>query len=170
MSQMAIGTTTKTGKRFEPYATFNFRVEVDSITEAAFSECSGLEVSNDVFEYQEGGLNEYAHRLPGRTKYGNVTLKRGFAHSNELFDWYKEIENNLLEGKAIKRKQVTISLHSTVSGEPTITWSLAQAIPVKWTGPGMKVDETAVAIETLEFAHHGMSVEINRRPPAGAGG
>lgn len=157
MTPIGPATDTKTGKRVDPFGTFNFHVEIGSIKEAAFTECSGLEVSNDVFEYQEGGLNEYSHRLPGRTKYSNVTLKRGFARSNELFNWYKEIENNLLQGKAIERKQVTISLYDYSRKSP-MTWVLADAIPVRWVGPSMKVDETGVAIETLEFAHHGITV------------
>lgn len=157
MTPISPASDTRTGKTFDPFASFAFHVEIGSIKEAAFTECSGLELSNDVFEYQEGGLNEYTHRLPGRTKYSNVTLRRGFAQSNELFDWYKEMEGNLLQGKAIERKQVTISLYDPTRKSP-VTWILADAIPVRWVGPNMKSDEATVAIEALEFAHHGIRV------------
>jgi len=149
---------TKTAQRVDPFATCKFHVEIGDIKEAAFSECSGLEIATEVFEYQEGGLNEYAHKLPGRTKLSNVTLKRGFATSNELYNWYLEMEQDLLTGKAITRKQVTITLYSTAKQEELMSWTLNDAFPVKWVGPVFKAGEAAVAIETLEFAHHGITL------------
>jgi phage tail-like protein len=147
---------TKTGQRVDPFATFKFHVEIGDIKEAAFSECSGLEISTEVFEYQEGGLNEFAHKLPGRTKHSNVTLKRGFAVSNELYKWYQEMEQNLLTGRPITRKQVSITLYSTADHKLVTSWTLNDAFPVKWVGPTFKAGEAAVAIETLELAHHGI--------------
>jgi phage tail-like protein len=150
---------TKTARRVDPFATFKFHVEIGDIKEAAFSECSGLEMTTDVFEYQEGGLNEYSHKLPGRTKLSNITLKRGFATANELYNWYLEIEQDLLTGKSITRKQVTITLYSTATQEELMRWTLNDAFPVKWTGPAFKAGEAEVAIESLEFAHHGITLD-----------
>jgi hypothetical protein len=45
--------STRTARRIDPFATFKFHVEIDGIKEAAFSECSGMEMTTDVFEYQE---------------------------------------------------------------------------------------------------------------------
>ena len=147
---------TKTAQRVDPFATYKFHVEIGEIKEAAFSECSGLEMATDVFEYQEGGLNEYAHKLPGRTKLSNVTLKRGFAKSNELHKWYLEMEQGLLTGNGITRQQVTITLYSASVQKELMRWTLQDAFPVKWVGPAFKAGEAATAIETLEFAHHGI--------------
>jgi len=147
---------TKTAQRVDPFATCKFHVEIGEIKEAAFNECSGLEMATDVFEYQEGGLNEYSHKLPGRTKLSNVTLKRGFAKSNELYKWYLEMEQDLLQGKSITRQQVTITLYSTSVQKELMRWTLSDAFPVKWVGPAFKAAEAVVAIETLEFAHHGI--------------
>lgn len=151
--------STKTAQRVDPFPTFKFHVDVGDITEAAFTECSGLEMATDVFEYQEGGANEFVHKFPGRTKVANVTLKRGFATSNGLYLWYKEMENALRQGKKFDFRQVTITLYSTVDQEKLTRWTLDKAFPVKWVGPSFKTDEAAVAIETLEFAHHGIKVE-----------
>jgi len=158
MAEIIVGSGTKTAQRVDPFATFKFHIEIGDIKEAAFSECSGLEIATDVFEYQEGGLNEYSHKLPGRTKLSNVTLKRGFATSNELYNWYLEMEQDLLTGKSITRKQVTITLYSTAKQEELMSWTLNDAFPVKWVGPAFKAGEAAVAIETLEFAHHGITL------------
>ncbi len=158
MAQLITGAgETRTAQRIDPFATFKFHVEIGDIKEAAFSECSGLEIATDVFEYQEGGLNEFTHKLPGRTKLSNVTLKRGFSVSNELYNWYLEMEQDLLQGKRITRRQVTITLYSAANQEELMSWTLNDAFPVKWAGPAFKVGEAAAAIETLEFAHHGIT-------------
>ncbi|MFC2005100.1 phage tail protein [Chloroflexota bacterium] len=151
---------TKTAKIIDPFATFKFHVEVGDITEAAFTDCSGLDMSTEVFEYQEGGLNEYVHKIPGRTKVSNVTLKRGFATSNEIFDWYKEMEEKLLGGKRFDFRQVTITLYSSADRGKLARWTLDKAFPVKWVGPALKTDEATIAVETLEFAHHGITVDM----------
>ena len=149
----------KTAKRVDPFATFKFFVEVDDIVGAEFTECSGLEQTVDVFEYQEGGLSEYVHKFPGRTKVSNISLKRGFATSNELYKWYKDMETKLRTGEKFDFRQVTIVLYSSVEQNKSIRWTLDKAFPVKWVGPAFKSDEAAVAIESLEFAHHGITVE-----------
>ena len=151
--------STKTARRVDPFPTFKFHVAVGDITEAAFAECSGLEMSTEVFEYVEGGLNEYIHKMPVRTKVSNVTLKRGFTTSNELYDWYREMEDSLRQGKGFNFRQVTITLRSTVNQQALMRWTLDKAFPVKWSGPAFKTDEAAVAVETLEFAHHGIKVQ-----------
>lgn len=153
---------TKTARRVDPFATFKFHVECKNVTEAAFTECSGLEMSTEVFEYKEGGLNEYVHKIPGRMKVSNVTLKRGFAISNQLFEWYKELEGKLLKGEPFDFRQVTIILYSSAEQGKLMRWTLDKAFPVKWVGPAFKTDEAAVAIETLEFAHHGIKVDSKK--------
>ncbi len=150
--------STGTGGRIDPFPTFKFFVEVGDITEAAFTECAGMEMGTEIFEYQEGGLNDFVHKFPGRTRISNITLKRGFALSNELYEWYKEMENCLRQGKKFNFRQVTITLYTTVSHEKLMRWSLDKAFPVKWVGPTFRTDEAAMAIETLEFAHHGIQV------------
>lgn len=152
-------TSTKTAQRLDPFATFKFHVAVGDITEAAFTECSGLEMSTEVFKYIEGGCNDYVHKFPVRTEYSNVTLKRGFTTSNELFKWYRELEDALRQGKSFNFRNVTITLQKTVNQNEVMRWTLEKAFPVKWVGPTFNSGEAAVAIETLEFAHHGIKVQ-----------
>ncbi len=45
--------------------------------DGAFQECSGLEVSMDVQEFNEGGRNDGVIRQVGRAKYAELVLKRG---------------------------------------------------------------------------------------------
>jgi phage tail-like protein len=149
--------------RSDPFATYKFHVEVDGIEGAAFSECSGLDMSVDVLEQPEGGLNEYIHKFPGRTRWSNVTLKRGISVNDALFNWYMDTLKSFNAGNGVKLKNVTITLYSISSSVnmetvKTKMFHLSNAFPVKWTGPNFKTDEAAFAVETLELAHHGITV------------
>jgi phage tail-like protein len=145
-----------TGAKIDLFPTFRFQVEIGSIIKAAFTECSGLEMSTEVKEYEEGGTNGFVHVFPGRTRYSHVTLKRGFIMTNELYIWYKQMEDCLRQGKPLQLQQVSIILWSPNLGFPEMRWNLDRAFPVKWVGPNLKTDEAAVAVEILELAHHGI--------------
>jgi phage tail-like protein len=124
-----------------------FYVEIDGMAQAVFTEVSGLQLEMEVMEYQEGGANDFVHRLPGRTKSSNLTLKRGMTKSNEFFKWYAE----LASGK-ITPKNVSVVMYD-VQGKVLARWNLIKAYPVKWIGPQFNAHDAAVAVETLELAH-----------------
>ena len=132
------------------YSGYRFWVEVDSLTEAAFSECSGLQVETEIFEWEEGGLNEYKHRLPVRTKFPNLVLKRGVATA-DLWKWYQDI----IQG-TIKRRNLSVSLYG-YTDVPEIRWNVIEALPIKWAGPTLKTGASETAVETIELAHHGFT-------------
>lgn len=67
-----------------PYRQFRFRVEIDGVTEAGFSECSPLDSTTDPVEYREGNQAPGFRKLSDLTKYGNITLKRGITDSMDL--------------------------------------------------------------------------------------
>lgn len=134
----------------EVHAHLRFSVMVGSVYEASFSECSALTVENEVFEYHEGGVNSYVHKLPTRTKYGNVTLKRGVDESQYFFRWFVDIAS----GK-VKRENVSIVLYSRTKQEVR-RWDLRNAYVCKWTGPDLGAHAGAIAVETIELAHEGL--------------
>ena len=70
--------------RTDPYRNFNFLVEIDGVTQAGFSDVSGFGATTDPIEYREGGENTTVRKLPGTTKYSNITLKWGLTDSKEL--------------------------------------------------------------------------------------
>jgi phage tail-like protein len=91
-------------------------------------------------------------------KVSNVTLKRGFATSNELFKWFSAVQEDLLKGKAITLKKVTITLYSSANPDESMNWTLQDAFPVRWVGPAFRTDDAALAVESLEFAHNGITL------------
>lgn len=138
------------------YPSFRFYVQIDSVTEAIFTEVTGLQVETELMDYPEGGNNGFVHRMPGRTKVSNVTLKRGMSRSNELFKWYI---NNASEGRSkLDRRHVTIKMYDT-AGKELAKWEFLNAYPVKWVGPQLNAGSTNAAIETFELAHGGLRME-----------
>lgn len=134
-----------------PLQSGRFLVEIGSEVVANFQECSGLSMEVEVQEYVEGGNNEFIHKLPGRMKYTNITLKRGVTDNKQFANWRPKIEGGKI---SVERKNLSIILFSH-SGETVKTWEVTGAYPVKWTGPDMRASSMDIAIETLELAHKG---------------
>lgn len=126
-------------------AAFRFVVDIGGETQAAFTECSLPSIEWEVEEVKEGGLNTYTHQLPGRRKAGKISLKNGVGKS-ALLDWYIQTMS-----EKFTRKAVTIKLLD-VTYQTVMTWNLEEAYPVKWGGPQLKADTSAVAIQTLDLA------------------
>ena len=139
-----------TGQRVDPFRNFNFLVEIDGITQAGFSECTGFEISTDPVEYREGGENTTVRKLPGLTKYANITLKWGLTDSRDLYDWYRDVIN----GK-IQRKTGSIVVLD-VDGKEKVRWNFKDGWPTKYNPADMNAKANEVAIETLEIAIEGI--------------
>lgn len=146
---------TKTASEPGPALTFKFWVEIENIVVAEFKECSGLRAEREVEQHKEGGVNDYVHILPGRIKYSNISLKYGVTdadNSTKLWQWFQK---GLYDGK-VERINLSILLRN-VAGEVVRRWNLVNAFPVKWEGPQLNTESNQAAIETIEFAHEGLS-------------
>jgi phage tail-like protein len=116
-------------------------------------EISGLQAEVDVFSYEEGGRNDYVHRLPGRAKvFSNISLKRGVTYNDNLWLWFVDV----LNGK-ISAKNVSVVLYDAAHN-PRKYWNFVKAYPVKWVGPAFKANENAISFETLELAYERMEM------------
>ena len=141
-----------TGERKDPFRGYNFRLEIDGITRNGFRECSGLDASSDAIDYREGTDKAYSSRkLPGMTKYSNITLKWGITDDAQLWDWRKKV----IDGKCEPKNGSIILMNE--SGEEKLRWNFTHAWPTKWTGPSFNATGNEVAIETLEIVHEGVT-------------
>jgi phage tail-like protein len=131
--------------------THRFTLSIPDIdTIGYFSECSGLELSFEVYEYREGGNNDMVHRLPGSLQYPNLILSRGLTNEDALLKWFWATHTEA------QRKEVTLTLNV---GNSSRVWTFADAFPVRWTGPQqLSADGVSVATETLEIAHSGLKL------------
>jgi len=140
--------TAAPGKRSDPLGELLFIVEITGVAIGAFSECSGLQVDMDAFEYPEGGENTYYHRFRGRAKYPNLVLKRGVTSEPALMQWILDCQEKTV------RHPIAVKL-CAADASVVRTWNFRDAFPVKWQGPNLNAGSSSVATETLEIAHHG---------------
>lgn len=143
----------ESGDRNDPYATFNFVVQIDGISVAGFSEVNGLSTETDEITYRNGDEDITVRKLPGLRKYTNISLKRGFTDSKDLWKWRQSV----MQGKT-ERRSGTIILQNE-QRQPALKWQFVQGWPIKWEGPGMNATGTDVAIETLEIACEGIELQ-----------
>jgi len=144
-------------KKDYPLPGFHFIVDWGG-TRIGFTEVSGLAVETEVIEYREGSSTSYNKRkLPGLTKYPNITLKRGvFLGDFEMYDWWK---NTVFfqEGAGKFRRDISIRLLDE-EHQPVISWLLQKAWPCKVEFADLKADANEILIETMELVHEGLRI------------
>lgn len=133
-------------QRVDPYKGFRFRVELDGIQQAGFSECSGLGSHVEVVEYREGADQATVRKLPGKVSYPDVTLKWGSTDSTELYDWHMAA----VKGQ-IQRKHGSVVLLDD-GGTEKVRWNFYNGWPSKWDGPSFNAKGNDLAIETLTIS------------------
>lgn len=136
----------------EAHGTCRFYVLIEGVAQAVFSELTGLQIETEITEYPEGGNNRFIHRVPGRTKISNLTLKRGMTRSNELFKWYIKT----IQGQA-HRRNLSVVMYDA-AGQELLRWDFVRAYPIKWVGPQFSAASNTAAVETLELAHEGLTL------------
>lgn len=130
---------------------FSFEVNIPGMSnegECQFQEVSGLKADIGLEKIAEGGVNDYEHKFPKRTEYGNLTFRRGILRNSALADWVDE---------AVRRfnfvpKPVYINLLD-IQRVPVMRWTVINAYPVGIETAGFKAQENALAIETLIIAY-----------------
>ena len=142
---------------FYPPWGFYYKVEFGGgrePNETRFQTVSGLSVEYDIEEYKEGGENRFTHKLPGRTKYSDLVLKRGMLTGSETIKWFLEA----FRERVFEPKTVSVILMNEKS-EPLRTWNVAHAVPKKWAVSDLNANENSLVVETLELTYRYFSVE-----------
>lgn len=140
------------GDRDDPFTSFNFIVDIQGMR-AGFSEIGGLSTETDIIEYREGNEDITVRKVPGKRKYANISLKRGFTQSKDLWEWRKKV----IEGKT-QRLPGTITMLDE-GRQPVLVWRFFEGWPSKWAGPAFNAKNNDIAIEELEIAVEGLELE-----------
>ncbi len=139
--------------------TSRFLLEVDGVEIGTFTEVSGLNVEVTEDQIEEGGQNQFVHRLPGRMSWPNIVLKRGLVENDNLFAWFsKTAGDGFAKTNKLERHTAAITMMSE-DGDRLRSWRLDGVFPVKWTGPELAASTMERATEELEIAHHGFLVQ-----------
>ena len=141
--------------RKDPLRNFRFRVEIDSVARAGFSEVVIGESTTEAVDYREGTDPPHVRKLSGLTKYGNVTLKYGLVVGGDALDLSKW-HDDIAAGQILQvRKKVVIVIQDE-SGQDQARFVVSEAWPVKYEVSRLRARANAVVIETLELANEGI--------------
>jgi phage tail-like protein len=132
--------------------------EISDHTELAglFKGLSGLQASYDVYEFREGGNNDFVHRLPGRLQYPTLKLSWGIVNNDLLLKWFMQTQG----GVQPKEMSVTLATTTGDSAGQSRKFTFTDAYPISWTGPELTSDRSDPETwgETVEIAHSGLKL------------
>jgi phage tail-like protein len=141
--------------RIDPLRNFRYRLEIDSIAQAGFSEVMIAETTIDAVDYREGNEPPHVRKLSGLTKYGNITLKWGLTVGGaalDLFKWHNEISAGQIKEK---RRKVVIVVQDE-AGSDAARFVITDAWPIKYDPSDLNAKGNEVMIELLELANEGI--------------
>ena len=130
---------------------FYYKVEFGTVknkNDVRFQAVSGLSVEYDTEEFKEGGENRFTHKLPVRTKYADLVLKRGMLTDSEVTNWFLAA----FRDREFTAKDISVILMNEKS-EPLRTWNIVHAIPKKWLVTDLNANDNAIVVETLELMY-----------------
>ena len=121
--------------------------------DSSFQEVSGLKAEWSTQDVAEGGQNRYVHRLPVRTKYSNLMLKRGVVLlGSPLALWLNDsFAGGTMAGRVQPRELIILLLNRNLA--PVLRWWVSGAYPISWDHSAMNSMESNLLIESVELSY-----------------
>jgi phage tail-like protein len=130
---------------FHFLVSFEFSPQTD---DTRFQEVTGLDVEMEMESFTEGGQNRFTWQLPKRTRYSDITLKRGMFIGSSVIKWCRDA----LENFSFAPANVHITLLNE-NHEPVMTWYVINAIPKKWSVSGLNAQDNSIMIESITLSY-----------------
>lgn len=141
--------------REDPYGGHYFKLEIAGAHVGHLVEVSGLKTAAQVFEIEEGGVNGFAHKRAGQSKWDNIVLRYATSSSKFLQRWRDAFLRNPIGGDNWRSGAIIMM---NPHGDPVRRFDFVRAWPVSWEGPSLDSGGSELGIETLEIAHEGITV------------
>jgi phage tail-like protein len=138
--------------RNDPLRNFRFRLEIDGIAQASFSEVAIGETTTEAIDYREGNEPTHVRKLSGLTKFGTITLKRGITDSLDIWNWHKQI----LAGQIQSNRKQVIIVALDEAGADKVRFVVSEAWPMKYDPSDLNGKGNEVFIELLELVNEGI--------------
>ena len=137
--------------REDPIVGFHFALDIQGVVKGYFTEVSGIGSETEIAEQKvvsEKGV-QIVLKIPGRLKWGDITLKRGLTSNLDLWKWRKQIEDG--DVKAARKNGSIIMFDQSL--KPVAQWDFKNAWPSKITGPAPKSDGNDLQLEEMTIVH-----------------
>jgi phage tail-like protein len=126
--------------RDRPYGSFHFRV--------AFGEGAKASAGFNQVVLPDLPVRRDAPLEPAGVTQTTLVLRRGFAGTLELYDWW----NKARRSKRSRGRTVTVELLSEPHGKPVVTWIFTGCRPVRLAYSALDAQTSELLIETLELS------------------
>ena len=127
-----------------------FALEIDSLTVGWFTGASGMSIEYDVTTFKEGnGSTIIERKRPGKPKYSEVVLKRGFTADKALYEWFDSV---VQAADATQYKTGSIVIYDRTQQE-VARFNLEQCWPSKLSVSDLSASSDDVMIEELTIQH-----------------
>jgi phage tail-like protein len=143
-----------------PFTTFNFLVNLElpgedgKVCDAAFSDCSGLEMTLAPKSIREGGNNGRQIHLVGPVSYGQLTLKRGMTEDFGLWRWFERVQT-----ERSVRASGQIQMLAPDRKKADVRFNLSGCLPVKIKAPSLSAKDGLIAIEEMQLVYETLSLQ-----------
>jgi phage tail-like protein len=145
--------------RPQPYSGLNFEVAVEGISPdgtavgATFKECAGLVCTVDAIEYRSGVDPPNVIKIPGLSKYDNISLKWGSNGTSLFWNWIFSAING-----QVQRANGYIKLLDE-NRQEVMRWSFRNGWATKYSGPSFNAATNELAMESVEIAIERLTLE-----------
>jgi phage tail-like protein len=143
----------------DPQGAYIFCLEIDKKEIAHFLECSGLKSTTTIFELEEGGMNHRVHKLPGQSRWENITLRYGVTGDSSMLEWRGQILQDKFKADSRRNGAIVVKNNNM---QVVRRYNFKSAWPVSWEGPSFNSQSNELAIESIELAHDGIEVQVIR--------
>ncbi|HXH73020.1 MAG TPA: phage tail protein [Mariprofundaceae bacterium] len=146
-------------ERYDPYRTFKFQVLIDGQPVAGLKKMTALKKTTEAVDWRTAGDPTHVRKLPGATKYAEVSLEQGLTHDPVFEKWANAVNN--IEGDAAMslkgfRKTIVINVMN-LQGQVAISYKLHRAWVSEYQAlPDFDAGTTnAVGIQSIKLVHEG---------------
>ncbi len=140
---------------FDAIGGFNFRVEIEGVTQGPFLAVEFLDTHTTVIEHRSGN-DLQMRKIPGRHHYSNIVMRRLWTNNSELWAWRKTV----LDGQVERKAGSVIMLNALASDSPSAEisrYNFFEGWPCRWRlgtwdalADGSLVEEIEIVVEKIE--------------------
>jgi phage tail-like protein len=134
----------------------SFGLEIDGVAVRTIHEVSGIMTEPDVAEPERttGPPAATKKKVPGRAKWGEITLTRGLTADASFVNWFNGAHSGAM---ADARKHGAITVYD-YDGQPIVTYTLINMWPKKYV-MNLKASDTSVLTETLLVTYEALETD-----------
>lgn len=141
-----------------PFTNFRFEVILNlnkpmnglsnPVCDAAFAECSGLEITMSPESFNEGGSNQVQTHLKKPVTYGTLSLNRGMTASKHLWVWMEAAGAPGVDARA----SGTVKMLNP-DGSTAAVFKLFDVLPASLRGPRLTAKNGDIAVEEMTLTY-----------------